>query len=215
MSQDVILDAILSSEGQSAAKIEYKETRFSEDYLILSDGRLYSRASRRFLTPKLNNVGYYEYVISRKKSSNGKALGTVQQAHRLVAEAFIPNPDNLPYVHHINENKLDNSVDNLQWVSAAYNSQEHLKKNLPKKRRSKEKYVCGESDLENEKWVSVKDFPNYMISNMGRIRNTKGGWFVQPDIPKDVDTGYARITLRRDGKNHIYFNSVSDKFAHS
>lgn len=37
--------------------------------------------------------------------------------HRLVAEAFIPNPDNLPEVNHINEDKHDNSVKNLEWIS--------------------------------------------------------------------------------------------------
>lgn len=58
----------------------------------------------------------YRYITFRK---DGKQY--TLKVHRLVAEAFIPNPDNLPEVNHKNEDKTDNSVENLEWCSTQYN----------------------------------------------------------------------------------------------
>lgn len=60
----------------------------------------------------------YGYLIVDLKA-NGKRKH--KKIHRLVAEAFIPNPDNLPEVNHKDENKYNNSVDNLEWCNSSYN----------------------------------------------------------------------------------------------
>ena len=58
----------------------------------------------------------YYFVVLSKNNTRTQFL-----VHRLVAEAFIPNTDNLPQVNHKDENKLNNSVDNLEWCTAKYN----------------------------------------------------------------------------------------------
>ena len=60
--------------------------------------------------------GYYQAGLRKK--------GTRKffQVHRLVAEAFIPNKENLPQVNHKDENKLNNNVENLEWCTVAYNN---------------------------------------------------------------------------------------------
>lgn len=66
---------------------------------------------------KLKGGGKYIQVILCK---NGKCYARL--VHRLVAEAFIPNPDNLPCVNHKDENKKNNVADNLEWCTYAYNN---------------------------------------------------------------------------------------------
>lgn len=62
-----------------------------------------------------DNKGYYSYHLSY----DGKRV--VQRVHRLVALCFIPNPDNLPFINHKDENPSNNRVDNLEWCSHEYN----------------------------------------------------------------------------------------------
>lgn len=201
--QDIILDAILKEEEkerQSAANISYGCLRQSNDYLVLSDGRLYSRKTRKFLTPKIDSSGYIKYAITTIWNEKTNKTGIVVNAHRIVAEVFIPNPNNYPYVHHIDGNKLNNTVDNLQWVSAKQNTAEFLKNGQKKLRRKKEKYI---RDLPDETWKEIRGYPNYLVSNMGRVRNTKTGFFVKPD--RDKTAKYARVILVKEGVKKHYF----------
>ena len=62
------------------------------------------------------NCGYYGVVLCRDKANFPRLV------HRLVAEAFIPNPQNLPQVNHRDENKGNNRADNLEWCTPKENS---------------------------------------------------------------------------------------------
>lgn len=79
------------------------------------DGRVYVKQGKQ-LKSFVTNKGY-EYVMLNDFSSK-QHLKTV---HRLVAQAFIPNPDNLAVVNHKDENKLNNAATNLEWCTQSYN----------------------------------------------------------------------------------------------
>lgn len=64
-----------------------------------------------------NKDGYWIVILRKNSKSKGFLV------HRLVAEAFIPNPRNLPYINHKDENPENSTVTNLEWCTAAYNLQ--------------------------------------------------------------------------------------------
>lgn len=86
-------------------------------YQISNLGKIKSLiGNSKILKPEIR-TGYYSVELCK----NGKRIH--KRIHRLVAETFIPNPDNLPQVNHRDENKLNNQLDNLEWCDNTYNSQ--------------------------------------------------------------------------------------------
>lgn len=84
-------------------------------YKVSNLGNVLSVKKDKILTPKNNHDGYKRIQLWEKCKAKFVSI------HRLVAEAFIPNPDNKPFVNHINGVKDDNVVENLEWVTQKEN----------------------------------------------------------------------------------------------
>ena len=97
------------------------EKHLNDNYIIYSDGRVYSKRKKIFLKPFRNTKKYLCVDIHIKSA----------RIHRLVAESFIPNPNNYTQVNHIDGNKENNDVSNLEWCSNRMNSHHYHKSHTP------------------------------------------------------------------------------------
>ena len=93
-----------------------------ENYMVSNLGRVKSLNYRRTGKEKiLKPFKARGYLVVDLLDGTGKKGRKTNFIHRLVAQAFIPNPLNLPEVNHIDEDKLNNCVDNLEWCDRSYN----------------------------------------------------------------------------------------------
>lgn len=88
---------------------------YEELYAITEDGQVCKKSTGRMTRGSLNKQGYYTTTLTK----NG--VSKTFQVHRLVALTYIPNPENKPMVNHLDENKANNHVSNLEWATAAEN----------------------------------------------------------------------------------------------
>lgn len=80
-------------------------------YAITSCGKVYSYRTKKFLKPGTDKDGYLFVILSVNGNRKKYTI------HRLVANTYIPNPDCLPTVNHKDEDKTNNSINNLEWMS--------------------------------------------------------------------------------------------------
>ena len=89
---------------------------YENKYAATEDGRIYSYRKKDFLKPWLSAKGYLS--VELYKNGRGKKF----LVHRLIAETFLDNPNELPQVNHIDEDKTNNCVSNLEYCDNKYNN---------------------------------------------------------------------------------------------
>ena len=159
---------------------------------VSSEGRVRSllRGTPRMLKTSIDNKGYHRIrvTINRTKMSF--------KVHREVAKAFIPNPDNLPQVNHIDCNKGNNNIENLEWISNRCNAHHAIKNGLwnsvfegakrvnDTKKKSIIGFYAGDNECYTKRFESVSEAERFLNSRhisdvlKGKRSHVKGWTFV-------------------------------------
>lgn len=142
--------------------MEWKVIEEFPNYEVSNTG-LVRNSNERLMKTFIQNGGYTVHTLTNKELKSAK-----RTTHRLVALAFLPNPENLPQVNHKDGNKLNNHVDNLEWCTGKHNSKHSyelglkvynfptLGKKLPKRGNGKETKYFGICNPANRNYWVVR-----------------------------------------------------------
>lgn len=146
-------------------------------YQVSNLGRVKRVSYNKILKPSCNKYGYL--IVGLYKNGKSKS----HYIHRLVANEFITNPNNLPCINHMDENKFNNTVENLEWCTHKYNSNYGTAaKRMGIKHRKKVIQISLSGKIINV-WNSIIDAVKKTNTNYGDIsaccknkRKTAGGY---------------------------------------
>ena len=152
---------------------EYK-TLSLEDYEITKSGEVINKNTNRVLKPQLNGKGYYRVCIG----------GQLKFVHRLVAQKYVPNPNNKPQVNHKDGNKLNNYVDNLEWVDNTENRKHAVENGLhlsgekcsySKLNKQQVNFIRNHKEISNVELARLFNIKRSTISSVKNYRSWKNG----------------------------------------
>ena len=149
-------------------------------YAVTSCGKVWSYRSQKFLKPYEDGGKYLKVHLSK----NG--VGKQFKVHRLVAQAYIPNPEDKPMVNHRDENKQNNCVNNLEWVTASENTKygtNIARAKLNGLGRHPKQVYCVELNRTFGTIAAAANFINTTHSNVSKclrgLQKTAGGYHWQ------------------------------------
>lgn len=162
---------------------------------------LYKISNFGRIKSKNKKTNYQWKIYNQKETKNYPQVGLMKnnklkviRIHRLVAETFIPNPNNYKEINHIDGNKNNNSVDNLEWCTHKYNIRHAIKNDLRKCILPYDKYCELKKD--------IKDGKN--LFNLCKKYNIKEETMKRIFSSQNISTKERKI-IRDDG---VIFNSI-------
>lgn len=145
-----------------------KEIENFKGYFITESGQIFSnkRGKLKQLKYRVDTSNYFRIQLINDDNKKKTVL-----VHRLIAKTFIPNPENKPEVNHINGNKLDNTLSNLEWVTREENMQHSFDNGLNSNKGSNN----GRNLLREEDVLDIynKLLQNYRVVDLAKEYGVK------------------------------------------
>ena len=171
---------------------------FEDSYCISDSGEVWSKdricvdskGRKRFrkgqkLNPDIAANGYYRVTFAK----NGKKIQ--KYLHRLLAEYFIPNPKGLPQVNHKDGNKLNCSIDNLEWVTEKENTIHAYKHGLMNHVMGEKHFNYGKHGAENKRSIRImgKNVITGEIKTYNSMKETEKDGFLPSEVSRSCKNG--------------------------
>ena len=202
----------------------WKELEGYSNYKFSNTGKVWSKYYKKILSVKPRKDGY---IIASLRNNEGKRKYPL--THRLIALAFIPNPENKQTVNHKNHNRADNRVENLEWTTVTEQNI-HLRKpskEVTRLRGSRSVWRCSLDGEKLELYQTIRDAAKWLLDNKGvecgwknisavclNKRKTSYGfkWIydtsqenifeneIWKDIPKEIVKGYTGYKISDQGR---------------
>jgi hypothetical protein len=155
-------------------------------YKVSNNGKILSLAKNVRMKTHINGRGYECFLFTK----NGKRINV--RVHQVVAKAFLPNQNSYPEVNHVDGNKKNNLVENLEWCTRDYNLRHAVNNNLFKGRNSGE--INGQSKLKKSQVRYIK-----------KALREKPHYGIQAELAKKFNVSPATIFCIKCGKawDHI------------
>lgn len=131
------------------------------------------RLNGKVLKIRKNTHGYLDISLYKNSVSSNNTI------HRLVAEAFIPNPENKPQVNHIDEDKTNNSLANLEWMTAKENNNHGTRNERSSKTKSIAIIATNTTTCESTEFYGINECARQLDLNSANITSVLKGRYKQ------------------------------------
>ncbi len=179
--------------------------KLADVYQVSSLGRCTDKKKGNYKLSHISKSDYKVFYFTHKKQKY------TFQVHRLIAQHFIPNEHKYKYVRHIDSNKLNNQITNLEWTCS--NNYSNRKRKTKKHKIDKSIIIIDNNKkwekydlIDKELWKCIDGHDSYIISTQGRIMNINTGNIKKPQLTnKYLMISLYNKNLNKSNKYKIYY----------